>query len=152
GALQQRVSFVGPDTLQIGFAPGRVQRRWSWRTAGSGWCLSRRLPDRRRNDGAGSRNGDHYHRAWERLAHDGLLLPSGVSAQGNSCMNLPGLDGSVFRDWPIAESSGAAGDARTDVAYDPGKTGPSGPFIPTAQSDSVLGCSPDCALAIPLRR
>ena len=26
GALQRRVSFVGPDSLQIGFAPGRFQR------------------------------------------------------------------------------------------------------------------------------
>jgi hypothetical protein len=33
GALQGRVGFVGPNALQIGFAPGRFQS-WVWRSGG----------------------------------------------------------------------------------------------------------------------
>ena len=64
GALQGRVGFVGPNALQVGFAPGRFQR-WGRRRGGSRRSLSRRPRDGHRNDGAdsGRGNGDRYHRA-----------------------------------------------------------------------------------------
>jgi hypothetical protein len=56
GALQGRIEFVGPDSLQVGLSPRRLQRR-----PGSRRRLRRGPGDRSRNGGAdrGRRNGDH---------------------------------------------------------------------------------------------
>src|SRR5438552_5291035 len=72
GALQGRIGFVGPNALQIGFAPGHFQR---WRRS-----LSRRPWNG--DDGADSDRGDRdrYHRACEPVTHD-RLLPSLASLQ-----------------------------------------------------------------------
>nr|AAP58584.1 hypothetical protein [uncultured Acidobacteriota bacterium] len=43
GPLQRRLIRVGPDALQVWFAPSGVGRRACWR-GGRGWCLIRRLP------------------------------------------------------------------------------------------------------------
>ena len=70
GALQRRVGFVGPNALQVGFAPGRLRRR-GWRRGGGRRCLRRRPRNGHRNDRAdgGRGDGDRYHRAWEPVAH-----------------------------------------------------------------------------------
>src|SRR5262249_19843660 len=80
-----RIEFVGPNSLEIRFTPGRFQRDPCPTLPGLRGrvrCLSRTPSDRHRNGGAdsGHGNGDSYDRARDAVAHDDLPLPRSVTA------------------------------------------------------------------------
>src|SRR5262249_24961797 len=73
GALEWRIEFVGPDSLQVRFAPWRFHRRRSLSRGKGGWY---------RNGGAdgGGGNDEGYHRVREAVAHDDLHVSLSKSA------------------------------------------------------------------------